>query len=112
MNGHFSDTTFGQVVRLISRRRFLKFPDESDPNLWKQCIQKDTMRTSSTSEQHNGPVEPSNHIAADDSDGGEKGREASEHFLRNERNLNSAITNKKSGEVILVGWYGPYDQEV
>ncbi|KAN0111034.1 MFS general substrate transporter [Hyaloscypha variabilis] len=71
---------------------------------------------SSTSEQHNGPVEPSNHIAADDSDGGEKGREAntniaSEDFLRNEQNLNSAITNKKSGEVILVGWYGPYDQE-
>jgi hypothetical protein len=69
MNDHFRDTVFGQAVRLLSGNRLLKFPDELDPTLWKQCIQRDAMAASSTSEEN---ISLSSHRAADVNDGGEK----------------------------------------
>ncbi|KAE9372880.1 MFS general substrate transporter [Stipitochalara longipes BDJ] len=85
MSDHFRDTVFAQVVRLIYKKRFLKFPDESNSNLWKQCIQEDTSTTSSTSEDHNRPVD--------------------------EQRFDHTNTKNKSREVILVGWYGADDHE-
>jgi DHA1 family multidrug resistance protein-like MFS transporter len=69
MNDHFHDTVFGQVVRFLSRNRILKFPNELDPTLWKQCVQRDTTAASSSPEDHNGL---SDHTAAGVNDGGEK----------------------------------------
>jgi DHA1 family multidrug resistance protein-like MFS transporter len=50
MNDRFRDTVFGQVVCLLSRNRLLKFPDELDPTLWKQYVQRDATAASSSSE--------------------------------------------------------------
>lgn len=35
------DTVFGQLVRLISRNKLLKYPDELDSSLWRQFIQEE-----------------------------------------------------------------------
>lgn len=41
MQNYIRDTVFGHFVRWISRKRFLKFPDEVNPSLWKHLLQKE-----------------------------------------------------------------------
>ena len=36
MSDNFRDTVFGQLVRLLSKKKLLKFPDEIDQNLWEK----------------------------------------------------------------------------
>ncbi|KAK8022747.1 MFS general substrate transporter [Apiospora rasikravindrae] len=38
---HLQTTIFGQLVRLVSRGRLFQYPDERDPSLWKDAVQKD-----------------------------------------------------------------------
>lgn len=37
------DTVFGQLVRLISRNKLLRYPDELDHSLWRQFIQGESV---------------------------------------------------------------------
>jgi DHA1 family multidrug resistance protein-like MFS transporter len=118
MNDHFRDTVFGQLVRLFSGKILPKFPNELDPNLWKQCVQQDATPPSSISGLHSSPSEPSHQAYAEASGGGEKGEKqiddvASAHGSGNDQNYDQDNpSHEKSKDVILVGWYGPDDQEV
>ena len=118
MNSHFRDTVFGQAVRLLSRNKLLKYPDELDPTLWKQCVQKDTTAASSTSGEHDGLVGSRDHISADISDGGEKGKKqgtgkTAAHGSGDTQALHQCDPSHESTiGVRLVDWYGPDDPEV
>lgn len=122
MDDHFRDTVFGQVVRLLSRNRLLKFPDELDPNLWKQCVKQGHSTASSTSGEHDDglPGSTTDHTAADDvSDGGGKGQKQGTGMTsaRGSGNKQQAIhvgnpSHEKTAGVHLVDWYGPDDREV
>lgn len=118
MNDHFRDTVFGQVVRLFSRNRLLKFPDELDPTLWKQCVQKDTTAASSTFEEHDGLARSKDHTTADRSDGGEKGQQHGTDLTSTSDSGDTQAlyqgnpSHEKTKVVCLVDWYGPDDQEV
>lgn len=35
------DTAFGQIVRVITRRKFLQYPEEKDPELWKKWVSEE-----------------------------------------------------------------------
>lgn len=48
------DTTFGHLVRFVTRKRFLKYAEEADPSLWKQFINEDA----SGNAAHHGTIEP------------------------------------------------------
>jgi DHA1 family multidrug resistance protein-like MFS transporter len=111
MNDHFRDTVFGQAVRLLSRNRLLKFPDELDPILWKQCVQKDVTAASSTSEDHNGV---SDYTAAVVNDSSRQGADTTTtHGSGDKRFLPQGDTNpERTTNSVLVEWYGPDDQEV
>jgi len=115
MNDHFRDKVFGQVVRLLSRNRLLKFPDELDPTLWKERVQRDATVVSSTSEEHEGL---SDHTAAGVSDGGKKrqrqGADATSlHGSGDKHSLHQGDPSpEKTTNFVLVDWYGPDDQEV
>jgi len=116
MSDHIRDTVFGQLVRLVSRKQVLRFPDELDTNLWKQCVQEDTKTASSTPEENNDTVEPHEYAKAHRGDEGEKGLEvdAETSFASGDINkeaLDHANTNK-TREVILISWYGADDDEV
>lgn len=107
MNDHFRDTVFGQAVRLLSRKRLLKFPDELDPALWQQCLHKNTTTVLSTSVEQDGLAGSKNHTAADVSDCGEKIVSGDMQALQQ-----SSPSHEKTAGVCLVDWYGPDDPEV
>jgi len=118
MGDHFQDTVFGQIVRLISGKRFLKFPDELDPNLWKPYVQEESTAASSTSGEQNDLVRPDDHAADSVSEDRENLKElgtgiSSEQALKDKQALHQETTShEKTKGVILVDWYGPDDREV
>ncbi|KAF2462021.1 major facilitator superfamily domain-containing protein [Lineolata rhizophorae] len=103
MSDLFRDTVFGQAVCLLFRNRLLEFPDELDPILWKQCVQKDTMAVSSSSGEHNGFARPSDHTTADVSDGGERGQKegAGVTFAHDSRDENVSYQGNPSYEKVI-----------
>jgi hypothetical protein len=115
MNDYFRDTVSGQVVRLLSRNRLLKLPDELDPTLWNQCVQIDVTAASSTSENHNGI---SDHTAASVNDGREtRQRQGADttsiHESGDKHPLNQGDpSHEKTPSFVLVDWYGADDKEV
>lgn len=117
MNDHVRDTVFGQCVRLLSGKSLLKFPDESNLNLWKYYVEEGTTATP-TSSEHNDIAGSRNYKAVSVSAGREKGLKNAtgstpEHGSAKKEGLGlSRSSNDKTREVILVGWYGSEDQEV
>ncbi|KAL4967052.1 MFS transporter [Aspergillus stella-maris] len=51
MSCFFQSTSFGQLVRLLSRNRFLKYPDEADPSLWRKACKQDAATSTGTPEK-------------------------------------------------------------
>lgn len=83
----FHTTTFGQLVRLLSRNKVFQYPDEIDQLLWKRFLRQDA------SEYMNGPGRgPSKNEATEGGD-------------------NTAFHDSEQ-EILLVEWYGPDDPEV
>jgi DHA1 family multidrug resistance protein-like MFS transporter len=115
MNNRFRDTVFGQVVRLLSRNRLLKFPNELDPTLWKQCVQRDATAASSSSEDHSGI---SDHTVAGVNGCGEKSQRqgadsTSLHKSGDKHSLHQGDpSHEKTPNFVLVDWYGLDDQDV
>ncbi|RDW74892.1 caffeine resistance protein [Coleophoma cylindrospora] len=118
MNNHFRDTVFGQVVRLFSRNRHFRFPDELDPTLWKQCVHGNSAASSSTVGESYDRAESRDQTAAVNvSDGGEKGLKPEAPTARTNgsgdvQTLDQGDSgHEKPTGVRLVDWYGPNDQE-
>jgi MFS transporter, DHA1 family, multidrug resistance protein len=115
MNDHFRDTAFGQAVRLLSRNRLLKFPDELDPTLWKKCVQRYATAISSTSEKHD---DLGDHTAVGVNNGGERTQGQGDdttpiHGPGDKPSLHQGdSSHERTTHFILVDWYGPDDQEV
>ena len=88
----FRDTVFGQLVRLASGNRMMKFPDPADKNLWKTFTRSSPCSRINTC--HESP------IPSDAGNGGEKG----------------GMTLNKNGNgninMYLVDWYDAGDLEV
>lgn len=36
----FRDTVYGQFIRIVTSRKYFRFPDEKDPDLWKKYLKK------------------------------------------------------------------------
>lgn len=35
------DTAFGQIVRVVTRRKFLQYPEEKDPEIWRKWVSEE-----------------------------------------------------------------------
>jgi MFS transporter, DHA1 family, multidrug resistance protein len=104
MSDLLRDTVFGQVVRLLSKNNLFKFPDEADPNLWRQCIREDIAATSSSSKENIDLAQSSANATP-------------EVIIDSAREEKFDITQtdpsqEKLERVVLVHWYGPDDEEV
>jgi DHA1 family multidrug resistance protein-like MFS transporter len=114
MKGLMRDTAFGQIVRLVSGRRFFKYSEEENHELWKQFIDE---KKSANLARH-GTVEP-----PEDDDEKEKDeddqtpREDSDSSSRThvDGQVNEAsgvkVDPEKGRDINLVSWYGPDDPE-
>ena len=113
------DTAFGQIIRVASGRRFFKYPEEENHELWRQFIDE---KKSANLARH-GTVEPpeddekSNADSSDDRR--QPTREDSDSSSRTHVGEDQP-TNEASGvkvdpengkDINLVTWYGPDDPE-
>lgn len=94
-------TIFAQLMRLVSGKRWCRYPDEIDPSLWKKAMRQDTP------EQSNLSVDVSNKEVQN-----EKDPEAQNGVLQNEKLQQGVRDNNGKREIFLVDWYGPDDPEV
>lgn len=104
---HLQSTIFGQAVRMISRNGRFKYPDETDPSLWKTAYQREhspelNPSQESCERQHNdGPI---------DGSGMEKNRYGAPREEFEKAGHSNSPTSDPS-DVVVVGWYGPDDPE-
>jgi DHA1 family multidrug resistance protein-like MFS transporter len=115
MNDHFRDTVFGQVVRLISGNKLLRFPDELNPTLWKQCVQRNATAASLTSEEQKGLSNRT--VAGVNSVVDKRQRQGAEttstHGSGDDHSLHRGNPSpEETTNFILVDWYGQDDKEV
>ena len=95
MTTQLRETQFGHLVRFLSGHKLFRYPDEIDPSLWKNSLQRDTTSTSTWSgEQTNASTKE-----CDTQDGGLQDRSGS-HVVEDGK------------DIYLVDWYGPDDPEV
>lgn len=102
----FQSTVFGQVMRLLTNNKVLRYPDEIDPSLWKQSCQQQE-QDSSTPEPEPAPVpaqtsSPEPSATDKEARNGEAQREEPDEKK----------TKNTSNDFLVVGWYGADDPEV
>ena len=116
------DTTFGHIVRLLSRNRFLQFREERDPSVWKEFVNPEK---SINMAQH-GQITPPDDLekdvhAPDDSSHGSSRTTVGEHngsadaYGLNTTNTRESrrvkIDPEKGRDIHIVDWYDENDSE-
>ncbi|ETS87893.1 hypothetical protein PFICI_01721 [Pestalotiopsis fici W106-1] len=104
----FRDTAFGQVVRLLSHRRLLRYPDEIDPLLWKKSLQQHGAAGCSISDPG---VESNSAQILSDNEEKSPIRDPRRQMGLIENGAGPAQAVEDGRDVYLVGWYGPDDPE-
>lgn len=122
MKGLMRDTAFGQLVRLISGRRFFKYPEEENPDLWKRFIDE----KKSGYLAHHGTTQPPENGEEITGLGGVRTRDGHAGPGREDSDTTSSrthvgedvneasgvkIDSEKGRDINLVSWYGPDDAE-
>jgi DHA1 family multidrug resistance protein-like MFS transporter len=116
MPGLMRDTAFGQIVRVVSGRRYFKYPEEENPELWKKFIDKEK----SANLAHHGTVDPPEDDEKSNADSDRRPREDSDSSSRTHvgggetiNEVSGAKVDPENGKDInLVSWYGPDDPEM
>lgn len=122
------DSCFGQIVRLLSRRRCFQYIEERDPSVWKRYIEEDM----SANAAHHGTVGPPEEglTTAElraQGIGGVRTREARGSHRRSSTSSYTAIAQEghfynhasgvkldpeKGKDIHVVSWFGDDDPEV
>ncbi|KAF3403422.1 Caffeine resistance protein 5 [Talaromyces pinophilus] len=107
MSDHLRDTVFGQIIRALSGKTLLKFPDEQNPDLWKAFVPKGKHNDGTPTDHDEATNQGAEHtVKAVDS--AQPSSSEEQHSLRRD----IANRDEKDAEVILVDWYDAKDQEV
>ena len=107
MTTQFRDTQFGHLVRFLSGNKLFRYPDEIDPSLWKQSLQRDTNLTSTRSGAQSSGSEQSKdtndltNASTKDFD--------TQNIDSQDLSVNHVVEDGK--DIYLVDWYGPDDPE-
>ncbi|CAI6334887.1 unnamed protein product [Periconia digitata] len=97
MSSKFHTTAFGQLVRIVSCGRTLRYPDEVDPIIWKRAI----------AQQFQGPSPENQQTSQCAVEGVHNAQEAA-----NKEQKSSESYNEEPGaDSLLVGWYDAGDLE-
>ncbi|EED14917.1 caffeine resistance protein, putative [Talaromyces stipitatus ATCC 10500] len=117
MSDHLCDTVFGQIVRLLSGRKFLKFPDEQDLNLWDTFVRKPnppaTRDEEKDSDNSGTPTGDGIRICQEEEYAVNTLDSAQVLYSEGPHSWRQDILNRheRNAEVILVDWYDAKDQE-
>src|SRR5271155_613571 len=111
MSDLFRDTIFGQLVRLASGGRLLRYEEEIDPSIWKKYLNEEKSRNMAI---HGSPEPPK--VAEDAEKDAEQAAEtspASSTSMLATNKISGKIADLEKGrDVQIVDWYGADDPEV
>jgi MFS transporter, DHA1 family, multidrug resistance protein len=106
----FRDTIFGQLVRLASGGRLLRYEEEIDPSIWKKYLNEEKSRNMAI----HGSTEPPK--ATDDPEkdaeqAAETSPASSTSVLATNEIRGKIVDSEKGRDVHIVDWYGVDDPE-
>jgi DHA1 family multidrug resistance protein-like MFS transporter len=107
MSDHLRDTVFGQIIRLLSGRTLLKFPDEQNPELSEAFIREGSRTDNKLKDDGEGNDQDVEH-AVKAVDPAQLSSSEEQHSLHRD----IANHDEKGREAVLVDWYDSKDQEV
>lgn len=89
MSALIRDSAFGQIVRLLSRKRLFRYPEEVDSSSWQKYINVEkTLRVARTGSTN----QPSGQEKADVSNGGQSTPESSDNQDSGDLQLTTTIS--------------------
>ncbi|KAL8811247.1 MAG: hypothetical protein Q9200_001940 [Gallowayella weberi] len=96
------DTTFGHLVRLVTRGKYLQYPEEKDPSMWQTYVSGGkTQRMADQRQLSFGPLSSS--------------EASSRTLIGDERGVNEhtrhSIDREKARDANVVDWFGEHDSE-
>ncbi|PVH94771.1 MFS general substrate transporter [Periconia macrospinosa] len=101
----FQTTVFGQLVRIVSHGRLLRYPDEIDSSLWKKAVDEQVPQLKQVHEHTQDTEHPN-----DAEEGSKKNLEPFE-LQSNVPQDNIVAKDEPDTNVMVVNWYGPDDPE-
>jgi DHA1 family multidrug resistance protein-like MFS transporter len=110
------DSPFGHVVRLVSRGKLFPYPEESDPNLWKQYVHKEK---SGNMAHHGTAAPPEEETAELNNMRGVRTREANESETSSRTQVGEGynegsgarVDPEKGKDKHVIDWDGPTDPQ-
>jgi DHA1 family multidrug resistance protein-like MFS transporter len=82
------DTAFGQIVRVSTKRKYLQYPEEKDPELWRKWVSEEK----SANAARYGAIEPPEEVESDEKSDDEKGGEG--HRNQEQATTDSTATSQ------------------
>jgi DHA1 family multidrug resistance protein-like MFS transporter len=120
----FRDTTFGRLLRIVTRNKILQFEDEKDPSIWKRYVDVEGSghlahhgSTEPPEEGQGSPERVTGDLHSHSDDEKEKDPEDSDgtRVPSGGENVNYAsgvkVDGEKGKDIHLVSWYGENDPE-
>lgn len=121
MATQFRDTACGQLIRLLSRKKLLRYPDEVDPALWKIFTHQQSSTEELVGSSDDVAVEaapPAQRGGDDPEKNADYGRRSSAQVKTDEAShdpLKGTLSSQRADDgqdFYIVDWYGPGDPEV
>jgi DHA1 family multidrug resistance protein-like MFS transporter len=113
------DSAFGHCVRLVTKRKYLQYPEEKDPEIWKKYISHEK---SAYMAYHGSVTAPENAGEIDEltQAHGIRSREQGNDSDTSSRTVGDGINEasgvrvdpEKGKDIHVVDWYGPDDPQV
>lgn len=108
------DSPFGHIVRLVTRKKYFQYPEEKDPNLWKNYVNQEK---SGYVAHHGNTSPPEEEVDGLREARGVRDREGSESSrteVGEEFNYASGmrIDQEKGKDQHVIDWFGPDDPQV
>lgn len=109
------DSILGQLIRFVSRGRCFQYPEEKDPSLWQQYVNRDKSGRMAYTGRIDAEEVPET-VSDDRADSGSMTRVPSSTWSDNGRRVQGmtgvTIDPEKGRDTAVVDWWGDNDPEV
>ena len=102
------ESAFGQIVRLITRNKVFRYPEEKDLSIWEKYINQEKSRNMAV----HGSTQPFEDPEKDMTVDTPQSPESSSSTIAEDGATKQPVDPEKGRDVTIVDWYGPDDPEV
>lgn len=108
------DSPFGHTVRLLTRNKYFRYPEEEDPNLWKKYVNQEKSGYVAHHGNTSPPEEESEELRQARGVREREDSESSQTEVGDDYNYASGVRvdQEKGKDHHVIDWYGPEDPQV